>query len=278
MQEIALWRDEGFRNGFRVLGGTHEEGYVGELRWGTEKGSCEWSLAQWASRCNIAAGRREGNAYFTPSQTVKCYCEDGYHVLELELRASREYEGPRKAGEDWPHLLLGQEMGERCPSLDRLESLEFLSEVRIGYCNCGMEAPDPELHAAQANLFLTISHMETENMYWFGIPYYDSRYPMQGAYLAEDGGKEDASHKMIYIIPQERLTDRGLGDCRWTVYRRDILPDILEGLWLGAEKGFLETAGEAGYRISSMNFGWEMPGSYDANLLIRRLSLTGRLR
>lgn len=278
MRQTALWKDEGFRSGFRVHGGTHEEGYVGEVRWGEEKGNCEWTLAQWASRYNIAAGRREGDAYITPSQTVRRYEEDGKITLELELRASREYEAPRKEGEDWPHLLLGQEMGERCPLLDRLESLEFVSEVRIGYCNCRLETPDPKLHAATANLFLTINHVETGDMYWFGIPYFDNRYSMQKAYCAEDCGKEDASHKLIYIIPQKRLTDRGLDSFQWTVYHRDILPDILEGLKLGAENGFLESADESYYRVTSMNFGWEMPGIYDASLLIRRLSLTGKLR
>ncbi len=278
MKKIEMWRDQGFRKGFRVHGGTHEEGYVGELHWEEAAGSCDWTLAQWACRHNIAEGTREGDAYATPSQTVERYQEDEDVVLTLELRASREYECARQEGQDWPHLLLGQEMGERCPSLEQLERLEFVSEVKVGYCSCGMEKPVPGLHAAQANLFLTVTHRDTGNMYWFGIPYYDSRYSMQDAYLAEDGGKADASHRLIYIIPQERLTDRGLTACDWVVYRRDILPDILEGLRLGVEKGFLETADSSGYRITSMNFGWEMPGTYDASLMIRRLSLTGWVR
>ena len=123
MKKIEMWRDQGFRKGFRVHGGTHEEGYVGELHWEEAAGSCDWTLAQWACRHNIAEGTREGDAYATPSQTVERYQEDEDVVLTLELRASREYECARQEGQDWPHLLLGQEMGERCPSLEQLERL-----------------------------------------------------------------------------------------------------------------------------------------------------------
>ena len=276
MKEIALLEDERYEKGLRVHGNTHEAGYIGEIYWGKEKEKSKWTIAQWACKFNIAEGEKIGEGcYETPSQRIARYEDEGKTVLELELRASKEYDTLRKEGQEWPHLLLEQKLEDRCPTLNLLTSLEFISEVKVGYCDCKMQKEDPKMHAAQANLFMTIQHVDTGNMYWFGIPYFDSRYRVQEAYIAEDGGKADASHKLIYIIPQNRLTDQSFADYEWITYHRDIYPDILEGLKLGKEKGFLDTDDCSGYRITSLNFGWEMPGTYDASLLIRKLILKG---
>lgn len=284
MEKKALLLDEFFSDGFKVHGSRHEDGYIGNLRWpnnneclGEGKSSDEtpaWELAQWACRYNIFEGKWNGNSCETVSQKVALDIQEGQRILELQLHAGEEYENVRQSGMDWPHLLIEQHMGERCPTLDKICSLEFVSEVKVAYCDCCMESPNPALHAAQANLFLTIHNIENGNMYWFGIPYFDNRFEMQEAYLGEDGGKEDASHKLIYIIPQNRLTTKSFHGYEWITYQRNIYPDILEGLKLAVDKGYLETNDCSKYRITSMNFGWEMPGAYNGDLYIRKLSLT----
>lgn len=287
MREISLLLDENFQNGFRVHGSKHEDGYIGELKW---KNGCEetrykndsaeipvWEIAQWACKYNILEGQWNGNICETKSQQVRIERINAQTFLELKLHASKEYEFSRKSGMDWPHLLIEQHMGERCPTLDKISELEFMSEVKVAYCDCCMDSPNPELHAAQANLFLTIVNIENGNMYWFGIPYFDNRFFMQEAYIGEDGGKEDASHKLIYIIPQKRLTSKSFHDYEWISYKRDIYPDIIEGLHLAMEKRFLETADCSKYRITSMNFGWEMPGTFNGDLHISKLSLNAKI-
>ena len=271
MKRIALLLDTNFSDGFRVHGSRHEDGFIGELKWKESDKKIDnyktpvWELAQWACKYNILDGKWNGNICETGSQQVSLENRNNQVVLELQLHAEKEYQSARKGGMDWPHLLIEQHMGERCPTLDKICGLEFESEVKIAYCDCCMENPDPSLHAAQANLFLTINHIENGNMYWFGIPYFDNRIEIQEAYIGEDGGKEDASHKLIYIIPQNRLTEKSLHEHEWMTYKRDIYPYIIEGLKLAVEKGYLDTDDYSKYRITSMNFGWEMPGTYNGN-------------
>jgi len=276
MNGIALFADKGYQKGFCIHGSTHEEGFIGGIHWNNEKEESDWMIAQWCCKNNIAEGiQTKPGCFETPSQTVARYEEDGKTILKLELRASEEYIEPRKAGEGWVHLLLEQRgIEKRCPTLDQISSMDFYSEVKIEYCDCKMENPDPALHAASTCLFLTICNESTGDMYWFGIPYFDNRYAMHEGYFAEDNGKEDASHKLIFAIPQSKITDQSFADFQWITYKRDIYPDIMEGLRRGKESGFLDTDDCAGYKVTSVNFGWEIPGIFDASMLIRELTLT----
>lgn len=276
MKELELLNDPGFRNGFWVLGRTHEDGLLGAICWGEKREEPAWHIAQWECGYNIMDGKIKGQECFeTPSQRVALTVdESGQKALELTLRASREYRQPRIEGQAWPHLLIEQDgLAARCPRLNQVKHLYFESEVRIVKCRCAMQQTDRRLHAAQANLFFTIGRPGTDDMYWFGVPYYDSRAKRTETYMAEDGGKADASHKFIYIMPQRALTDHTYHSGEWIRYERDLYPDILEGLKTAGQQGWLSGADPSDYTITSMNFGWEMPGTYDGTLLIRHLSL-----
>lgn len=165
-KEIAIYEDNKFKNGFLVHGPAHEDGMIGELIWGQK-------AKKQMTACPVA-----------------CYEEDGRTMLKLELCGSKEIETARIPVQEWPHLSVEQSMENKYSTLDQIDALKLQTEVKIGYCDCHMDNTNPVLHAAQANLLMTIQHIATGNLYWFGIPYFEGRYPVQEAYVAEDVGKE----------------------------------------------------------------------------------------
>ena len=273
-KEIAVLLDTEFATGFDVLAPKHPVRSVGVLRPAeaqSESTPPQWRIAQWACRYNAAEGevRRQDNGYRyeTDSQRVEVTRGGGETVLGLELRASREYVSPRQEGGDWPHLLIEQTwLGARCPTLDQLSSLRLTLDARIPYWACYMERPDPAIHTGQTSMFFTVAHVDTQDMYWFGIPIFDARYRQMREYMAEDGGKADATHKFIYIVDQASLTDVDLHTGDWMKLDVDILPLFQKGLTVAVDRGFLKSNAASMYTITSTNLGWEMPGTYDAAL------------
>lgn len=280
---VQILEDTSFQTGFIVKGKEHEDGNIGKL-YPTQSPIAHpaWYLAQWACKNNISAGQKaqqtDGYSYRTDSQRVAVSQNPSNPAIVLELDASKEYAAPRTAGQEWPHLLIEQEnLQTKCPTLDKVKSLRFTLSSRLGFCNCMMKNPKPELHAAQANMFFTVQNLLTGDMYWFGIPLYDSRYELQPEYMAVDGGKADASNKFIYIVGQKEFTTKSLNSHEWVDYNKDILPDILKGLQQAKKRGYLESADPAAYTLTTTNLGWEMPGTYDGSFEIKDLSLTAEV-
>lgn len=277
MSETQVLRDHSFKKGFTILYRDHPVRETGALLPSPDSGEKpDWRLVQWMCESNLAAAvpdYTDGYCLTTDSQTAGV---SGDGTLLLELRASREYSHPRLPGEAWPHLLIEQQIPpERCPPLGGLRELRLRMEARIPYWEEHEENPDPSLHTGQTNLYFTVGKTDgSGDYYWFGVPIFDARFLHQEGYSAEDGGKEDATHKLIYTTPQREFTAETFHDGNWIRYDRDILPLLADGLREAVEKGFLSDSSLDDYRLTSTNLGWEMPGSYDAALEVRELSLT----
>lgn len=218
--------------------------------------------------------------------------------LVLELRAGAEYRGrARAAGEPWPHLLVEQDAA-RVIALDRPERLELEVDVRLSAFADRMDGrADPGLHAAQLQIFFIVrdvspgssgSSGSSGDYLWFGVPFFDSRAEYPAPHRGRDGGKDDATGRLIVtmdgreVLPtplgrggQGLAQGQGLG--KWVSVRKDILPAIREALAYAVEEKFLASADPARYAVVNMNLGWEMPGAFDATAEIRGLAVTALL-
>lgn len=279
LTSVQIFDDTTFQTGFIVKGKEHEDGNVGKLFPSQSKiAHPAWYMAQWACNHNIVNGKKtqlaDGYIYETDSQRVEVSTNPSKPNITLELKASKEYTAPRISGQEWPHLLIEQEnLQTKCPTLDKVKALDFTISAKIAYCTCKMSNPNPDLHAAQVNMFFTVQNLLTGDMYWFGIPFYDNRYEIQPEYMAVDGGKSDASNKFIYIAAQKEFTDKSLNNGDWVQYSKDIYPFIIKGLQEAKKQGYLENDNPKEYTLTTMNLGWEMPGTYDGSLEIKNLSL-----
>ena len=267
MKILPIIADTEFKNGFICSGAAHEDGIVGELKSPVAEGCApDWICYQWACKNNIVKGEyaadENGYSYITESQKVAVSWKEGDPIIMLELKTSKEYDTPRVYGQPWPHLLIGQGFTGRCPTLEKLERLDLIFDTRIVYCDSHMEKADPALHAAQAQLFFTVS--APHDMYWFGVPVYDIREEFVAEFEAEDGGKADASHKYIYTVSQREFTEVSSHTFKRLKYEADLLPYIKMGLGKAHKSGYLNSNNPADYTLTSCNIGYEMPGIYDS--------------
>ncbi len=282
---VELLRDPVFRQGFILLrpdpGRKVECGIVR----GPEAAAPVWHLAQWSSRhpfdAATAVVRSAGGAVRLANEgrAVAFGGEDG--ILSLAVNASAEYgDRPRAKGEPWVHLLVEQPV-VTLPRLAGLAGLRLHVEARrIRAVLARSDGHDPNLHAAQFQIFLSVQNREKGtpgfgDYLWFGIPVFDNRHRTHRTYAAPDSG----TGKFIYTAASEHFTRDSTHDDGWATLDADLLPLILEGLATARARGFLkESADESLFRIAALNMGWEVPGTFDVDLQIRRLSLSATPR
>jgi hypothetical protein len=263
-------------------------------------GAPVWTLAQWASKHNLAdsAVTRQtqlGSHRFqiaNPSKRVTVDTRRG--ELELAIFASACYERPRQKNEPWPHLLVSTSLTDarhpeaRC-RVEAMKRLDVSMDCRLAEFADRHPGAAPSLHAAQFQLFLYVQNLNTESpgygdMLWFGLPIFDNRRAASDEHYQRDGGKPDASNKFIYMVPSGACQPQGTAffkkgsiaaapDAGWTAIRADVLPWMLRAYTLARKGGYLATTEPADLYVSGLNFGWEMPGTYDAAMQVRGFSI-----
>ena len=285
MRPHQFFADPCFENGFDVHGARHEEGIVACYP-GFGAAAPRWQLAQWGVYKNplTAATPRialpdGGYAYSTPTITVEVHPAGGDCLLRLEQRTLPEYgPRPRQRGEDWPHLLIDQlHLDEGAPALGELHSLTYTAALRLEYCRCHATPAqlDAGLHTAQVSHYFTVADPATGDYFWFGIPYFDARWPSMPPQLQIDGGKPDCTQKMIACDAQTVYTHATAASGAWLLYQKDILPLMRDAMAAAQAKGVLTGSRFEEMKLTSTNLGFEMPGTYDAAIQLRSLSLVG---
>jgi hypothetical protein len=288
-----LLLDTRFRQGFLLSYPDSKKGHAAEsvLDLGDSNNKPVWRLCQWGTKHSLANARCDHDShgdvlYGNDVKKVLVGAEDSKNRdLILEIKGSSEYGNrARKQGESWPHLLVEQQVCEVYP-LEKLARIDFDLAIKRLYCENRMatDACNPSLHAAQFQMFLVVSNINKNskdfgNYFWFGVPFYDSRYDIPPSHKAKDGGKADATGKFIYTIAGENVTSKPLKENQWAEIDIDLLPYIKAGLQEAVKRGYLTDSNPGDYAVVGMNMGWELPGTFDASIQIRDLALTAVLR
>jgi hypothetical protein len=312
----------------RGLGQPADDGQVkGVFRTSGKVGKPSWTLAQWASKHSFADSAvtrqvRLGTHLFSITNASKRVTVDSQRgEIELGLFASACYDRPRQKNEPWPHLLASTALTDtRYPSescrVETLKRLDVSMECRLTEFADKNPVADPDLHAAQFQLFLYVQNLTQGDdgfgdMLWFGIPVFDNRRPQKEETYQRDGGKPDASGKFIYSLPSKACLPQGstffaevigkpaasgagtnqgvtgtlnserrtpnaevIGKgTRWTNVRVDAAPWIVYAFKLARRNGYLANTELKDLYVSGLNFGWEMPGAFDAVMQVRGFSL-----
>jgi hypothetical protein len=284
MPDRELIRDPDFRLGFTVL--QPEPGKrvsYGIVRGHETKAEPVWDLVQWSSKHPLAIAAPEKLAdgslrYSNVAKTVTLGAVGSDRGnLGMAVRASAEYGSPaRKSGEPWVHLLVEQNIADP-PSLADLSAARLHVEARL-IASDKRPMPDysPGLHAAQFQIFFSVQNLNRQSpgfgkYLWFGIPIYDDRHRVVPAYKARDTG---GTNMFIYTPAADVFSPKSTHDQKWITIDTDLLPLMRKGLEAAWQDNFLkESQTFADYRIAAMNIGWEVPGTFDVDLAIRRLSL-----
>lgn len=291
--------DNKFERGFSCdpgNGNDPDTGYIPENRWpstidltyGNEEGPI-WQMAQHGDIYSL------NDHYNKYTGDRKVSYEDGYYTfydeskkvsvnptegnLYLELNGSKEYKRPRKSGEQWSHLLI-QEGFKKAVQMSEVESVILNIDLEMkkfedhmnGQANSGV-------HATQFLMYLVMKSnntAETGGFFWFGIPFFDNRYPngLPESGMADAGGA-GATSKFIYGMPSRDYIDDGVLQLnKKTHINVDIAPYILNALILAQSKGYFTASSYDDLTFQSMNIGFEIPGTYDCGIEISDFTLT----
>ncbi len=293
-KKVELFGDVNFERGF-VVSKAGET--IGELFSSKENGegvssSPKWELATHASKFNIAEGEisyeKNIKRASTPGQLVEVATDaTGTATLCLGVRTENEYSHPRRADEWWIHLLLCRNFSEdERPALVDLKSLVFSCDARVA--DWAKTDPsnfyDPGLHTTQASIYFVFANLNKESKdfgdyIWFGISFFDEREEVQSDYVAVDGDpKTVGSGKLIYRLGGRKTIDKTMGGTNpyskeWTHVEADLVSYLGDALEAAKEKGFLVDSNPEDIVVTHFNFGWETPGTYRSDLLLKNLNL-----
>lgn len=241
-----------------------------------------WNLIQWNTRYTFKNPKRRASRHAIVYQNrTKRVTLTEDHELTLEIKASKEYLQPRRYGEPWPHLLIEQPFANAHVHLNKYSRLTVSFDLRLDYCRNGMAKGtyDSGLHAGQTPFYFYVINVNAESegyrdAVWLGIPSYDSR----------EKGTSDQRHYQwdigtstyIYTIStREAWGDVDFLDHQWHSTSVDVLALLRDAISKLQANGYFQHTRLEDMAILSMNFGWEMPGSFDGAVSIRRLSLEG---
>jgi hypothetical protein len=289
----SLFLDTHFNDGFLLSYPSSKRGFAAEsvLNFDDSDNKPIWRLCQWGTKHSLAKARcvHHANGDLSYSNDAKKVLvgprDSDNRDLILEISGSAEYGNKaRKYGESWPHLLVEQQVRKVYP-LDKLAGLLFNLKIKLLYSRSLMikEVYDPGIHAAQFQMFLVVKNVNEQskdymNYYWFGVPFYDSRYDIPPSFKAKDTGKADATGKFIYTIAGRQVNTSPLKINEWTGIGADLLPYIKAGLKEAVERGYFESSKPCDYAVTGMNIGWELPGTLDASIQIRDFDVLAFLR
>ncbi len=246
----------------------------------------KWMLCQWSSKFNLKGIKpeiKDSNSFKYADLSKKFIIHTLKNTIEitLELRASEEYSHPRKNGEFWPHLLLEQNFDKRY-SLSKLKNLVFNIDTKLVYAKNYMKSGefDPGLHTAQFLSYLVIANTNIaskgyNDCFYFGINLFDYRYKDIPFYASKDVGKNDATGNYIYCPAAKELYKGSLHDKEWINLHKDLLPMIKTAFEHAKLRGFLKSTSFEDLELIGFNIGWEMPGTINAEIVWKNLSIQG---
>lgn len=281
---IDLIEDPRFGTGFKVY--DPKPGKLverGRYQIDPSLGEPVWGLAQWSSKYFLVEAASEnlpsGSIRFANrAKSLIVGTSGSEHTdLVLGIDSREEYVGrARKKGEPWPHLLVQQKFGDKCPRLPELQSLQFEVSARLNHAE-RFETPDytPSLHAAQFLIFFTVQNRNRNSpgfgdFLWLGVPIYDDRGRTKKSVIEGDVGLG----KLIYTPARSVYTDKPPTLGKWITFKADLLPIAVEALQEAWNRGFLKDSQDlSDYGLGGMNMGWELPGINKVEMQVRGLGL-----
>ncbi len=290
-----LFDDGTFERGIKVVSISDKSNQkVFDFGDSERKRGARWSLAQHFSKYDLITEKPVENSdgsvsYENSGKRITISKEKGENILQMEIFASKEFNEPRKNGESWPHLLIEQNIGSK--TLDSYDKMEFTMTVRKDYIRNEMgDDYDSALHCYQTGMVFIVQNMNTESagygqdFFWFTVPAFDSRMEYKSAYCNVDGGKEDASGKLIYQLGGKNFYDKHYtanpmtNEGKWCTVTVDILPEIEKAFNTAQRMGYMGKSQFGDLRLQGVNFGCECTGSLDASISIKNISLQAHLK
>ena len=243
-----------------------------------------WRLCQWSCRHDlkgVLASETENGVEYASESLPMARHSDG--VLTMKLDASKEYLKPRTADEPWAHILIETDLP--FVPVNDYESLELTYSMRILNCENRMgEDYNKTAHAAQALGYFHLTNNNPQSAdyrmgMWLGVGLYDNREP--GGMLQKVMSHLDkGTQTYIYCRPSACFFGEGtdFADGAWHPAYVNVRETLGEALAHFKARGLFSDSDVEDFAFTSMNFGWEVPGTFDCALQAKDFSLKGMRR
>ena len=160
--------------------------------------------------------------------------------------------------------------------VSELSSLKFTIDLQLQVENKMSEQEyNPSIHTAQFLAYFIVQSnatLDAGDYFWFGVPFYDYRYPS-----IDESVMIDARSQMpIYQMSNRAIDPNGVQVGKEYQIELDLI-DLFSDALLACqsqEDRFLNSTIQD-FSITSMNIGWELPGTFDVSAKFSNFSLTG---
>ena len=291
MRELIT--DRNFETGFDLMTTSTENGRTVSrtLDYGGEAKKTEtrpWKMAQWWTPFDFANApmqKTDAGSYIYENESRVLEVNPKKGSIMLQLNSYKEYMekfGHSRVGtENWSHFLIEQDFVD-APKLTDLKHVYVHLKFRI-FPNNDLD-PDQAIPCSQITWYFTVTDVRNgdtgyqsgnndNDFFWFGLPIFDSRYPVLSPYQHVDSGFVGATNRLIYSLGSDTYFDTPVQVGEERILELDILPYIKQAYLYGFDHGAMQNSSWDRLVLNYMNLGWELPGSFESGITISELSV-----
>lgn len=241
-----------------------------------------WRLCSWTFGTTLSGDRPSRSRY------GRTYADEAFSIARsrrgtftLAVQADKVYAHPRSAGsEPWINFLVETDLD--AVRLADAERLTLTYDMRVVAVSDRLgDAFDASIHAAQFLGYLYVRNLNTQSAdymksLWLGVGMYDNRCPLgmlPEAVTSWDIGTATYIHNPSGAMAFGEGTD--LNNHRWHHANVDVKAAVAEAIQALQGKGYLTDSRVEDFAVTGLNFGWELPGTYNVVGQFRGFSLKG---
>ena len=145
---------------------------------------------------------------------------------------------------------------------------------------------NPNVHAAQFLMYLSIQNQKVDSpsygeMIWFGFPFFDNRTEWNNESSMFDTGTKSLmvglGNKLLFNKNNNYFWKDGKINPNpnnpWASFSINIIDNIKKAYNTARAQGYFKSTSYEDLYISGMNIGWEIAGTYDAEVQIKDLNI-----
>lgn len=274
--------DPDMRGGVALLAPQPENGVgvkIDTLRFDDNRQAPVWRLCSW----NFAT--RLSGQHSSVTKDGITYADDTFSLARnrkgtftMQVDASKVYTQPRSASSDpWINFLVETDFDGLV--LGEVRNMLFSYDLRILRCiNRTGDPYDTTIHAAQCLGYLHVRNTNPASSdcgkcIWIGMGCYDNRCP--GGLTTQSATMWDIGTSTYIYCPAgtEVFGAVDLNRHQWQHARVDVRKTVEDAIASLTENGFLTHSTADDFTIEGMNFGWELPGTFDVCCQFRDFSI-----
>lgn len=238
-----------------------------------------WNLCSWDFATRLSSSNPTQTSYgITYADEAFSLSRNDEGIFTMQVAASKVYETPRSKGSDpWINFLIETTFSGL--DLGKVSSAIFSYSLRVLKCRNRMgKAYDTRIHAAQCLGYLHVrntnpSSADYGKCLWLGVGMYDNRN--SGGLSTQSVTSWDiGTSTYIYQVPDTEIFGRvNFNSHRWQDARVDVRQAVGDAIRSLTGNGFLTASTVDDFTVTGMNFGWELPGTFDVKSQFRGFSL-----